>query len=285
VGPDVTHAPERDSIIRSPSAIGTECRYRSLPLRCRIGVAVNASLGLHKNVAPTTHRSPRLYKYDESMAEVSRSHEIIRLSTYLCHRDSLGVPRYQKGEECTMPHRINALALAVLASSLAVAIELGTSGSASAARECLRRSGSESDQDGHWYYHVDRVHHRRCWYFESTKVTAGPTALPSEPSSPNGGPEQSWLSRLVAGVKQKLSIGSQEPAPPDDAITERSIPVPKPPKKSARAFKHRFHVASRQERRDATPFAPQLSPAVRDALFQEFLRRYGAERVPSNPPP
>jgi hypothetical protein len=184
-----------------------------------------------------------------------------------------------------MPHRISALALAVLASSLAVAIELCTSGSASAARECLTRSGSESDQAGHWYYHLERVHHRRCWYFETTKVTVGATALPSEPSSRNGSPEQSWLSRLIAGVEQKLSIGSQEPAPPDDAITEKSIPVPKPPKKSARAFKHRFHVASRQERRDATRPAPQLSPAVRDALFQEFLRRYGAERVPSNRAP
>jgi hypothetical protein len=181
-----------------------------------------------------------------------------------------------------MPHRINALALAVWGSSLAVAIELGTSGSASAARECLTRSGSESDQDGHWYYHVDRVHHRRCWYIEATKVTVGPTALPSEPSSPNGSPEQSWLSWLVAGVKQKLFIGSQEPAPPDDAITEKSIPVPKPPKTSARAFKYRFQ---RQERHDATRPAPRLSPAVRDALFQEFLRRYGAERVLSNPPP
>jgi hypothetical protein len=114
-------------------------------------------------------------------------------------------------------------------------------------------------------------------HYFSAAVTVGPTALPSKPSSSNGSPEQSWLSRLVAGVKQKLSIGSQEPAPPVDAITEKSIPVPKPPKKSARAFKHRFHVASRQERRDATRPAPQLSPAVRDALFHEFLRRYGAE--------
>jgi hypothetical protein len=68
-----------------------------------------------------------------------------------------------------MPHRINALVLTVFASSLAVAIELGTSGPASAAGECLTRSGSESDQAGHWYYHVDRVHHRRCWYFEITR--------------------------------------------------------------------------------------------------------------------
>jgi hypothetical protein len=184
-----------------------------------------------------------------------------------------------------MPHRINALALAVFASSLAVAIELGTSGLASAAGECLTRSGSESDHAGHWYYHVDRVRHRRCWYFETTKVTAGPTALPNEQSSPNGTPEQSWLSWLVAGLKQKLSIGTQESAPPDEAITETSIPVANPPKKSARAFKHRSHVASRQERRDVARPAQQLSPAVRDVLFQEFLRRYGSESIPSNPRP
>jgi hypothetical protein len=197
----------------------------------------------------------------------------------------LGVTHYQRGEECIMPHRINALVLAVFASSLAVAIELGTSAPASAARECLTRSGSESDQAGHWYYHVDRVHHRRCWYFETTKVTSGPTALPNDQSSPSGSPEQSWLSRLAAALKPKLSIGTQEPAPPDDATKGTSMPVPNPPKTSARAFKHRSHVASLQEMRDAARPAPQLSPAVRDALFQEFLRRYGTESIPSSPRP
>jgi hypothetical protein len=198
----------------------------------------------------------------------------------------LGVNLLPRGEECTMPHRINALALAAFASSFAVAIVLGSSGAASAARECLTRSGSEGDQAGHWYYHVDRVHHRRCWYFETTEVTAGPTALPNEQSSPNGSSEQSWLSRLVTGLKQKLSIETQEPAPPDDATKETSIPVPNRPKKSARAFKHRSHVASRHETRDAARRpAQQLSPAVRDALFQEFLRRYGNDSIPPNPRP
>ena len=167
-----------------------------------------------------------------------------------------------------MTHRINALVLAVFASSLAVAIELGTSGPASAARECLTRSGSESDQAG-------RVHHRRCRYFETTKVTASPTALPNDQPSPNGSPEQSWLSRLVAGLKHKLSIGTQEPAPPEDATTGTSIPAPNPPKRSARAFKHRSHVASRQEMRDAA--RPDVSRPD-DAQSQSSARPGGARR-------
>ena len=167
-----------------------------------------------------------------------------------------------------MTHRINALVLAVFASSLAVAIELGTSGPASAARECLTRSGSESDQAG-------RVHHRRCRYFETTKVTASPTALPNDQPSANGSPEQSWLSRLVAGLKQKLSIGTQEPAPPEDATTGTSIPAPNPPKRSARAFKHRSHVASRQEMRDAA--RPDVSRPD-DAQSQSSARLGGARR-------
>jgi len=167
-----------------------------------------------------------------------------------------------------MTHRINAVVLAVFASSLAVAIELGTSGPASAAGECLTRSGSESDQAG-------RVHHRRCRYFETTKVTASPTALPNDQPSPNGSPEQSWLSRLVAGLKQKLSIGIQEPAPPEDATTGTSIPAPNPPKRSARAFKHRSHVASRQEMRDAA--RPDVSRPD-DAQSQSSARPGGARR-------
>ena len=166
-----------------------------------------------------------------------------------------------------MIHRINALAFAVLASCLA--IELGMPESASATSECLTRPGLEGDQVGHWYYYVDRIHHRRCWYFETT--------LPNEQTSPNEGSERSWLSWLVAGLKERLSIGTQEPAPADDETTATNIPAPKPLMKSARAIKHQSHVASRPEKHHAAGSSPQISSAVRDALFQEFLRRYGAE--------
>jgi hypothetical protein len=197
-----------------------------------------------------------------------------------------------------MPHRIIALAFVAFASHLVVAIELGTPARASAGGKCLERYGSDRDQAGQWYYRVDRAHHRRCWYFETTKVKEAPTTLPNEQSSQspdlNGSSEQSWLSRLVAGLKQKLSIGTQEAGPPNDATTATNIPVPNPPKKIARAFKnppkksagafkHRSHFASRPEIHDDD--APQLSPAVRDRLFQEFLRRYGTGNIPSSPPP
>jgi hypothetical protein len=173
-----------------------------------------------------------------------------------------------------MTHRINALAFAVLASCLA--IEIGMPESASATSECLTRPGLEGDQVGHWYYYVDRIHRRRCWYFETTNLT-DPTALPNEQSSPNESSEQSWLSWLVAGLKERLSVGTQEPAPTDDETKATNIPAPKPLKKSTRAPKHRSHVASRPEKHDAAGSSTQISPAVRDALFQEFLRRYGAE--------
>jgi hypothetical protein len=174
-----------------------------------------------------------------------------------------------------MTHRINALAFAVFASYLA--IELGAPGPASATSECLTRPDLTGDQVGHWYYYVDGIHHRRCWYFETRELTMDPTALPNERSSMNEGSEQSWLSWLVAGLKERLSVGTLEPAPADDETTASNIPAPKPLKKSVRAIKHRSHVASRPEKHDAAGSSPQISPAVRDALFQEFLRRYGAE--------
>jgi len=171
-----------------------------------------------------------------------------------------------------MPLRVNAFVLAALATSLAVATEFGTQGPASAAGECRENIGS--DQAGHWYYHTDRVQGRKCWFFEPAKAAADPTAPSTAPPPPNGGSEESWFSQFAAGVQQTFSFGTPDPAA---APITTSIPASNPAKTSVTAPKPRSRPASPPEIHRASS-GLQLSAEERDALFQEFLRRYELEK-------
>ena len=172
-----------------------------------------------------------------------------------------------------MPLRVNAFVLAALATSLAVATEFGTQGPASAAGECRENIGS--DQAGHWYYHTDRVQGRKCWFFEPAKAAADPTAPSTAPPPANGGSEESWFSQFAAGVQQTFSFGTPDPAA---APITTSIPASNPAKTSVTAPKPRSRPASPPEIHRATGSGLQLSAEERDALFQEFLRRYELEK-------
>jgi hypothetical protein len=170
-----------------------------------------------------------------------------------------------------MPHRLNAFALAALAASLGVAIAFGAEGPA--AGECLEKIGS--DQAGHWYYRTDRVNNRKCWFFEPAKAATDPTAPSAPPPPPNGASEESWFSQFATGVQQTFSFGTPDPAA---APITTNIPVSNPAKTSATAQKQRPRAASPPETRHATGSGLQLSAEERDALFQEFLRRYELEK-------
>jgi hypothetical protein len=106
-----------------------------------------------------------------------------------------------------MPHPVNSSVSMLLAGSLAVAAWLGSTGVASAADECFEKPGREAGA-GHWYYYSDRVHHRRCWFFEPSKTTAGPRESAQQTPAPSADPDQSWFSRFTAGLAQPFS---QEP--------------------------------------------------------------------------
>jgi hypothetical protein len=171
-----------------------------------------------------------------------------------------------------MPHRISILMPAVLAIFLAVVAELGTQKPASATGECLETFGSRGDQAGHWYYHTDRVHNRKCWYFE--KAATDPPTTPTAPPAANGGSEESWLSQLATSMQTFL--GTQDP--PVAATTAKGVPAANPTKTSASPPKQQSHAAPPPETRHATGAGVQISPEDRDALFQEFLRRYELEK-------
>jgi hypothetical protein len=163
-----------------------------------------------------------------------------------------------------MPHRSSAFVLAVLATSLAVAAAgLGMQGRASAAGECLEKLDSQSDRAGHWYYYTDRVTNRKCWFFEKA-VTDPPPASAGPP--PSG--EESWFSQFAASVQQTL--GLQDPPVASTAAGATKL--------SANTPKQRTRPASPPETQRAPGSGLQISPEDRDALFQEFLRRYELEK-------
>ena len=150
-----------------------------------------------------------------------------------------------------MPHRISILMPAVFATSLAVVAELGTQGPASATGECLETFGSRGDQSGHWCYYTDRVHNRKCWYFE--RATPDPPATPIAPPAANGGSEESWLSQLATGMQTFL--GTQDPP----ATTAKGVPAANPARTSANAPKQQSHAAPPPETRHATGAGVQIS--------------------------
>jgi hypothetical protein len=106
-----------------------------------------------------------------------------------------------------MPHRVNSWVSAVFTTSLAAAVLLSPNSAASAAADpCLEKPDLEVTQAGHWYYYVDRVHHRRCWFFEASEATVSPRASSADRlPTPNTDSEKSWLSRFAAGVTQAFS--------------------------------------------------------------------------------
>jgi hypothetical protein len=202
-----------------------------------------------------------------------------------------------------MRYRTNPLVPAVYASSLAAAMVLGANLAASAAGVCIEKPNQQIDQAGHWYYHVDRERHRRCWFFETSEVTASPVPSPDRLSA--NADSQPWFSQLAAGLAQTFSFERQQNSAIDasntasNTITKASSP--KHPKTNKMAAKNRSRIVplpettgvastersdqllpqSASERNETQP--PQLTAADRDALYQEFLKWYVDRSIMGRP--
>ena len=203
-----------------------------------------------------------------------------------------------------MPHRVNPLVSAVFTSSLAAAVLLGPNWAAWAADECIAKPDQEVNQAGHWYYYVDRVHHRRCWFFEASKATVSPSSSTDRVPAPNADSQEPWFSRLAGGLAQifssepqrnSISAFSSEPQQnniPDNLSTVTTTTSPRHPRTNQIARREQPQIvpppttsgAASAERNDellARPTAekdqkntPQLSAADREALFNDFLKWY-----------
>src|SRR5258708_30406207 len=133
------------------------------------------------------------------------------------------------GWEGVMPYRVNPLVSAAFIGLLAAAMFLCPNWAAWAAGECISKPDQEVNQAGHWYYYVDRVQHRRCWFFEPSKATVRPSSSADRVAVPNTDSQQSWFSRFADDVAktfssepQQTSISAFSSEPPQNTIPDNS---------------------------------------------------------------
>jgi hypothetical protein len=191
-----------------------------------------------------------------------------------------------------MPERAKSLASAFMAGALAVAALPGVDTAASAATECLENPDLHVTQPGHWYYHIDRTQNRRCWYFEPAEATANTPASAAPAAAANDDPQQSFLSRLTAGLSQTFSSPqqSQQTSVPDNpgesvqAISPKPVKPAKtvrrePPQTAPLPTTTGAAAAGEQHDRPQQPATgknekrdPPVNVAEREALFQDFVK-------------
>jgi len=206
-----------------------------------------------------------------------------------------------------MRHRVDLLVSVVFVPVLAAAMLLGAARVASAAEGCIEKPGAEVD-GGHWYYRVDRQHHRRCWFLGSEGAVTAASNTDEVP----------WFYRFAAGLvgvsfapkqnsvtgisadtsKNNMSASSPEPtqnamsnsgsktASPKGSLTrkiarqDQSQSAP-PPMTTGLASTQtgQLQNPAEENERQARP----LSDADRRLLFQEFLKWYRDRGVYGQP--
>jgi len=178
----------------------------------------------------------------------------------------------------------------------ATAIMTSTSTPAPAAADCVSGPDHPPPPGGHWYYRLDRVNNRKCWYLlEPASQTPGQPPMPDapEPQPSAAAAPQATFGSLFSSWSNGFT-GSTTATPLDPGGDARILPtapagdlksdgtaatrqpriVRHPGADAALNPKsHRFaHAPARAEQAEERP-APALDhQAERDALFQEFLR-------------
>lgn len=194
--------------------------------------------------------------------------------------------------EDVMRHCANPLVPTVIVGSLAAAAAFGTAGMASAADDCLEKPNLQFDQPGHWYYRVDRVEHRRCWYFLPSEATIG--SLPPSNPAPvaNADSQPSWFSRFSTAWEQTFPPQPQHNSAPEDPSGATKTTSPAPAKSNKMTRRERpptvpspeTNGAASGDRQNPLPSqsiaeknqqqVPTRNPGDNGALFEEFLKWY-----------
>jgi hypothetical protein len=187
------------------------------------------------------------------------------------------------------------IARVVFVGLFAVAIMPSTSTTAHATADCLSGPDRPPAPGGHWYYRLDRVNDRKCWYL--LEPASQTPAQPPMPEAPEAQPAAAAAPQPTIGSFFSFWSngfpGSTAATPPDPggdarvpptapagdlksdgtAATRQPRTVRHPDGDAALIAKsHRSaHAPARAEQTEERP-APALDQAERDALFQEFLR-------------
>lgn len=212
-----------------------------------------------------------------------------------------------------MRHRVNSLVFMVSVSVSVAAALLGATSVASAAEGCFEKPGRETEL-GHWYYHTERLRHRRCWFFEPSEAKVAPSASTDKTPAPNANYDPPWYFRFATGIAQTFSaepkqnsisspsaetsqnnISAYSSEPPQSSLLNNSGPVTRTasPKRSTRKIAREQSqlapaptttgLASTERRNQLPPQsaaekdekqAPQLTDVERQSLFEDFLKWY-----------
>jgi hypothetical protein len=166
-----------------------------------------------------------------------------------------------------------------------------------AAGDCVVHPNRQPAEDGHWYYHVDRVGYRKCWYLVEPRTSipqAEPTAARPSPDSALQQTLSSFFSLLSADVTGAKSAGTQQDSTNSDARALQTRPDElrngdATRVKRARIARHPDSITgvtpklNRQSPTGPhvgrTDQPPALDEVERSALFQEFLQ-WNARQTP-----
>jgi hypothetical protein len=186
-----------------------------------------------------------------------------------------------------MQKRVISYAAAVAAGLCAV-IAFSTNW-ALAAGDCWVQSNRQQAQSGHWYYRVDRVNHRKCWYVVESKTRLAQAEAPEARPAPDATLQPmffSLLSLLSADFTAAKPAGTQLDGTNRDARAVQTRPADLKNGdvsrvKRARTARHDPNTAPAAKSIRQSPTGPHaertdqpppLDQAERDVLFQEFLR-------------
>lgn len=107
-----------------------------------------------------------------------------------------------------MPNRTAKFASAIFAGLLAGAgLATISYGTADAADDCLAEPKGETPEGGHWYYRIDRLTKRHCWYLrnESEKLTQAAPPAAASPAKPVAAKTETTMQRSVADARAEFS--------------------------------------------------------------------------------
>jgi hypothetical protein len=102
-----------------------------------------------------------------------------------------------------------------VASLLGALTAFGSNEAVLAAGTCIERPNLKAGQGVHWYYRVDRINHRKCWYVMDEDLSLEP---------PPYLPWFSWFTPLGAGPPRSAMAGLQSDTTEDSPSAAREPP-------------------------------------------------------------
>ena len=176
-----------------------------------------------------------------------------------------------------------------LATLLGTLTAFGLNDAVVAAGACIEGPNLNAGQGGHWYYRVDRINHRKCWYVMEAGLKTHEDLLLEPMPSPASLPNLtlfSWFPWLGAGLPGSTSAGMQPSSTPESrvpsaalrgkvvhAVANEQSRSARPPETKDVATAERNQPSSRSSAQHAEQVnSQQPDQAAQDALFLEFLR-------------